>query len=114
MKKVLVIAISLALAYLAAAFSGFEGNKALLVFGIVNAFLTYLGFSMPGKDLPKKSAGTVLEDLQLKASLKQILDNALHLNSALENIRSGAVESGKAAEEIAVNTQFRPQEITFS
>jgi methyl-accepting chemotaxis protein len=46
-----------------------------------------------------------LEDHELKNSLKQILDNALNLTNALENISNGTIESGRAAQEIALNTQ---------
>ena len=43
----------------------------------------------------------ILEDDELKNSLKNILDNALNLNGALESIRIGTSESGMAAENIA-------------
>lgn len=46
-----------------------------------------------------------LEDTELKNRLKSILDNAIQLNDALENIKAGSIEGGKAAENIALNTQ---------
>ena len=116
MKKILIIAVSFVLAYIITMFSGLKDNKSLLLFGIVNAIFLWLGFFIflkenlskqngYKKNPQQKNASIILEDNQLKNSLKQILDNALNLNNALENIRNGAVESGKAAEDIALITQ---------
>lgn len=107
MKRILIIVISLVLSYIAAMLSGLRDNNALILFGAVNSILIWLGLIVFSKEnLPKqKNANTILDDYELKSSLKQILDNALNLNSALENIRNGTLESEKAAEDIALNTQ---------
>ncbi len=116
MKKNLIIVISLVLSYVITTLTGLKDNKALLLFGIINAMFLWLGFILFLKgDLPKQNRltnnlqkqneNTILEDHELKNSMKQILENALNLNHALENIRNGTVESGKAAEHIAFNTQ---------
>lgn len=116
MKKILIIAISLVLSYITTMLSGLNDNKSLLLFGMVNAIFLWLGsiiilkVNLPEqnghkKNLQQRNSSTILEDIELKSSLKQILDNALNLNNALENIRNGTIESGKAAEEIALNTQ---------
>lgn len=112
MKKILIVIISLALSYLTSALSGLTDNKLLLLFGAVNTVCLCLGLfiflpkpNVSEKKLQNKKSGSIIADQQLKGLLKQILDNALNLNHALENIRNGAIESGKAAEEIAVNTQ---------
>ena len=116
MKRILVIAISLVLSYITTILSGLKDNKSLLLFGIVNGMFLLAGFTiflkenLPKQNTTKKNAGQkngniILEDYELKNSLKQILDNALNLNHALESIRNGTIESGKAAEEIALNTQ---------
>ena len=47
----------------------------------------------------------ILEDNDLKNSMKQVFDNSLKLKEALVNIGSASVESGMAAEQIAQNTQ---------
>lgn len=116
MKNILIIAVSLVLSYAATMLSGFGDNKALLLFGIINSVLIWLGLFIfnknkltvqykQQKDIRYNNSNRILEDSNLKNSLKQILDNALNLNNALNNIRNGTVESGKAAEEIASNTQ---------
>ncbi|HYF83201.1 MAG TPA: methyl-accepting chemotaxis protein [Clostridia bacterium] len=116
MKKNLIIVTSLTLSYIAAVLSGLKDNKALLLFAIVSAILLWLGFFIFSKDnllkqnrlknkVQQKNANIILEDHELKNSLKRILENALNLNYALENIRNGSIESGKAAEDIATNTQ---------
>lgn len=116
MKKSLIIIVSLVLSYLIALFSGLKDNRELLLFGIVSAVFLWLGFTFfqrekePEKsrvknNMRQQNAGTILEDAELKNSMKRILDNALKLNNALEGISNGALENGKAAEHIALNTQ---------
>ncbi len=116
LKKSLIIVISMVLSYVTTVFFGLKDNKSLLLFGIINAIFLWMGLFLFLKDnLPKqnllknkaqqRNANLVLEDHELKISLKRILENALNLNDALENIRNGSLESGKAAEEIAANTQ---------
>lgn len=116
MKRIIIITASLVLSYIAVILSGFKDNKALLLFGIVNAAFLFAGLAVftgerqtaqPGrkKDAFRRNTGSVLEDNELKASLKRIMDNALNLNNAMENIRNGAMDNGKAAEEIALSTQ---------
>lgn len=116
MKRILVILLSSVLAYIIAIMSPVDGNAALILFGTINALLLLVGSTiLPGWYLPEKLrykgssrpeiSNAVLEDRELRNSLKQIMDNALDLNSALENIRNGSMESGKSAEEIALNVQ---------
>jgi methyl-accepting chemotaxis protein len=115
-KRFLIIAVSFVLSYITTMLFDLKDNKSLLLFGIANSIFLLLGFIMfPGenslkqnrikKNLQQENASSILEDYELKNSLKQILDNALNLNNALENIRNGTVESGKAAEDIALDTQ---------
>lgn len=116
MRKILIIIVSLALSYIATVLSGFKDNKSLLLFGLVNSLSIWLGFFLfindnsfmknkPRNKDKQNNTNIVLEDSELKNSLRSIFENALNLNQALENIRSGSIESGKAAEEIATNTQ---------
>lgn len=116
MKRILIIVVSLALSYAFTKFSGLKEDKSLLLFGAVNALLMWLGLiaftkensskqNGIGKNHQQKKTESILDDTELKNSLKQILDNALNLNSALESIRNGTIESEKAAEEIALNAQ---------
>ncbi|MGE5676470.1 MAG: methyl-accepting chemotaxis protein, partial [Pseudomonadota bacterium] len=116
MKRILVILVSAVLAYIILILSGVDGNSALILFGIINALFLLIGSAiLPGWYVPGKlgnkgsyrleNGNAVAEDRELRNSLKQIMDNALDLNSALENIRNGSMESGKSAEEIALNVQ---------
>lgn len=116
MKKILVIVVSLVLSYIITVLTGLKEDKSLLLFGVVDGVFLWFGLTVflkgnsseekgTKKNIQQKSVNVVFEDHKLKTSLKQILDNALNLNNALENIRNGAVESGKAAEEIALSTQ---------
>ena len=112
----MIIVISLVLSYVITTLTGLKDNKSLLLFGIINAMFLWLGFILFLKEnlskqnrfknnLQKQNVNIILEDHELKNSLKQILENALNLNHALENIKNGTIESGKAAEHIAMNTQ---------
>lgn len=48
---------------------------------------------------------TYEEDSNLKAYFGKILDNIIHLNENLENIKEGVIDEAKSAELIAFNTQ---------
>jgi methyl-accepting chemotaxis protein len=120
LRRILIIVISLIISYVITALLGLKNSIAILVFGITNSMLLWLGliFFMKENTLKKKNllrkqyednpelrtVNNILEDNDLKNSLKQILENAIHLNGALGNISAGAIESGKAAEHIALNT----------
>jgi methyl-accepting chemotaxis protein len=116
MRKILILVISLVVAYIITIFSSLKGNYALLLFGIINSLFLWFGaFLFKKQDLSKnkqiknnvskENGNIILEDNKFKNSLKSILENAIHLNAALESIRAGASDSGKAAENIAFNTQ---------
>lgn len=116
MKRILVLLVSLALSYIAVMLSGLNGNAVLIFFGTVNAIFILIGFAiLPETGFLVKNKGkgenrsentaVVIDEKELRNSLRQIMDNALSLNGALENIRSGSMESGKAAEEIALSVQ---------
>jgi methyl-accepting chemotaxis protein len=119
--KILVIILSLILSYVITKISGFESNFSLIFFGITNSIFLWMGllilaksnntsFKLPFLNKQKKSdmehvGDAILEDIDLRNSMKQILENSLNLTEALESIRSGSLESGKAAENIAQSTQ---------
>jgi len=116
LKRILIIGISLVLSYATVFLSGLKGNGAILLFGALNSVFLLAGLTAFTKadsssagihrDSTKHSdAAPVMEDKELRRSMKQILDNALNLNNALENIRNGVMDSGKAAEEISMSTQ---------
>ena len=115
MKNILIIT-SLVLSYMATILSGLKDNTALLLFGTADTVFLLLGFAFIKKEnlykgngsrkkLQPQNQNAVMEDAELRNSLKNILDSALNLNSALENIRNGSIDSGKAAEDISLNTQ---------
>lgn len=103
LKRIIIIAAAAILAYAAVLLSGLKGNGALLLFGVLNSVFLFAG--LHSRNSKHLNTTSVIEDRELKRSLKQILDNALNLNNALENISNGAMDSGKAAEEISVSTQ---------
>lgn len=107
LKRILIIVISLVLSYTTVFLSGLKGNSALLLFGALNSVLLLAGLTVFVKEgnARRLNAASVMDDKELRSSMKQILDNALNLNNALENIRSGVMDSGKAAEEISMSTQ---------
>lgn len=56
------------------------------------------------KQNPSSDSYNLMEDTQLKKHFKKIFNNIIDLNIALENIKNGTNEGGKAAEQIAANT----------
>lgn len=121
MGKILIIILSLILSYVITVITGFKGNFSLIFFGITNGIFLWIGlhffaksnnssFHLPfnhkqRKPVNKQAGNVILEDIEMRNSLKQILENSLNLTEALESIRNGSLESGKAAENIAQGTQ---------
>ena len=68
-------------------------------------FMNLLGKNKENKNSAKQNYNIILEDRDLKNSMKQVFDNSLRLKDALENIGNASMESGTAAENIAQNTQ---------
>ena len=68
-------------------------------------FMNLLGKNKENKNSVKQNYNIILEDHDLKNSMKQVFDNSLRLKDALENIGNASMESGTAAENIAQNTQ---------
>lgn len=67
--------------------------------------INLLGKDKNKKNLTPTNYNIILEDHDLKNSMKQVFDNSLRLKNALENIGNATYESGTAAEQIANNTQ---------
>jgi methyl-accepting chemotaxis protein len=119
LSKILIIIISLILSYIITIISGIKSNFSLIFFGITNGLFLWIGLHIFEKsnnsflNLPFKQkkhdieqvGNVILEDIDLRNSLKQILENSLNLTEAMESIRNGSLESGKAAENIAESTQ---------
>jgi methyl-accepting chemotaxis protein len=120
LSKILVIIFSLILSYIITIIFGFKSDFSLIFFGITNGIFLWIGlhifaksnssFNLPFNNKQKKTineqvGNIILEDIDLRNSLKQILENSLNLTEALESIRNGSLESGKAAENIAQSTQ---------
>lgn len=113
MKKVTVIAFSFIIALLVPMVSRLEGIYSLLVFGGINSILITLGLfiieknssTTPTHDGLQKNGNIISNDVESKKHLRKILENAIHLNSALESVKSGTEESGKAAENVVISTQ---------
>lgn len=114
MKRIIIILGSMAISISVTLISGLKDIYGLTVFAIINSLTALLGLHLFGND--KKNGhmeslskiddnNSVHKNNDLKSRLKQILDNAIQLNDALESIKSGAMESGKAAEYITLNTQ---------
>ncbi len=120
MSKILIIILSFILSYAITIISGNKGDFALIFFGITNGILLWIGLHIFAKlkksyfnlsfikqrktDIEQVN-NVILEDIDLRNSMKRILENSLDLTEALESIRSGSLESGKAAESIAQSTQ---------
>ena len=68
-------------------------------------FMNLLGKNKENRNSAKQNYNIILEDRDLKNSMKQVFDNSLRLKDALENIGNASMESGTAAENIAQNTQ---------
>lgn len=113
MRKAIIIGASFVLSFTIVIGVRLKGINALLLFGTVNSILTWFGIyfsdkrslSNEGNKQRSFNYNNHMEDNELKAYFKKILNNAICLNDALENIKAGATEGGKAAELIAFNTQ---------
>lgn len=111
--KIVITAISFIIALGVSVFSGLNGIYSLLIFSGINSILVLLGLyiferkSSPdhGDSNLQKNNYILSQDLESKKHLKRILENAIQLNDALENVKSGTEESGKAAENVVVSTQ---------
>lgn len=113
MGKVVIVVVSSILSYLITRVFGLNTNNSLIVFALINSIIALLAmFFLDKKRSDKEDKGNTvdrssnyMDDAELKNHLKRILSNAIHLNDALENIKAGASEGEKAAEQIALNTQ---------
>lgn len=111
MKKVIVYLVSFAAAIGISVISGLKGIYALLLVGIINSLLIFLGlfiFAKEGKINSEKSnyqgSHDLLEDMETKKRLEKILDGSIELNNALESMKSATQDSGRAAGNIVENT----------
>ncbi|MBV7274934.1 methyl-accepting chemotaxis protein [Clostridium sp. PL3] len=113
MKNFLIVIVSFVLAFIIAIGTKLKDTNALLLFGIINSLFIWFALYFSDRRSSSKDANqpvsltnrNYMEDNELKAYLKKILNNAIDLNDALENIKAGTTENGKAAELIALNTQ---------
>lgn len=113
MSNIIIIGISLVLAFAITIITGLKDTNALLLFGIIDSIFNWFGLYFIGKKsllnkderMESYRDNNHIEDTKLKTYFKNILDNAIHLNDALESIKAGAREGGKAAEHIVLNTQ---------
>ena len=94
--------LSLILSYIITIISGFKSNFSLIFFGITNGIFLWIGlhifaksdnsyFNLPFNNKEKKPAieqvgNVILEDIDLRNSLKQILENSLNLTQSTQNI----------------------------
>lgn len=112
MKKIFVFVLSFIVSIVVSILTGLKDIYGLLIFGIINSLLTFIGLYFYDKKsghLSKKSTSpengnNILGDMETKKHLKQVLENCIQLNDALETIKSGSIDSGKAAENIVANT----------
>lgn len=113
MRKAMIIGVSFIVSFIIVVGVRLNGINALLLFGLVNSLFIWFGIYFSDKKSSCKednqqissTYNNYMEDKELKAYFKKILNNAIYLNDALENIKAGATEGGKAAELIAFNTQ---------
>jgi len=118
MRKVVVNVVALILAFFITFITGQRDIMGIIVFAGLNILFTLIGLVIIDKLLKDSSGLNVynkshnlinneknkIEESELKVRLKKILTNSIELNDALENIRTGASESGKAAENVVQNT----------
>lgn len=111
MKNVAIIIVSFIISLLIVVNTRLEGINALLFFGVLNALINCFGIwfihrkdSLIDSDKQIHS-NDCMEDEKLKSNFKKILENILSLNEVLENIRIAAIDEGKHAELITLNTQ---------
>lgn len=112
MKRIIIIGFSFVVSLIVSMFSGLEGNYSLVLCLGINSIVILLGLNIfdkkrskafTGYDLQKNSK-SLSDDKESKKHLRQIFENIIHLNDALENVKAGTEESGKAAENIVLNT----------
>lgn len=112
MGKIIVIVISFIIALVITIFSGLKSIYSPLLCLGINSILIFFGLYIIDKKSARvliqskqqKSSSILSDDVDSKEHLRMILENAIHLNDALENVKLGTEESGKAAENIVVNT----------
>ncbi|MDF2674299.1 MAG: hypothetical protein K0R09_2567, partial [Clostridiales bacterium] len=111
MKKIIIFVTSFVLAIVVSAFSGLKGIYSLLLVGIMNSLLTFAGlyiFEKKSDSINKSSSfsenNSFLEDSDTKKRLAGVLENCIQLNNALETMKAGTIDSGRAAENIVENT----------
>lgn len=111
MRKIIVFLVSFVVAIVASTLSGLNGIYSLLLVGILNSLLAFVGlyfFDKKSESIHKNSNSSgdnnLLEDKDTKERLAQVLENCIQLNNALETMKEGTLDSGKAAENIVVNT----------
>jgi methyl-accepting chemotaxis protein len=112
MKKTIVIVFSFVIAVVIPIFLGVKGNYSVLLCGGIDSILVFAGLYIIDKKSGltfshsslQNNSNIFSDDFESKKHLKQILENAIQLNETLENVRIGTEESGKAAENIVVNT----------
>ncbi|MDF2674293.1 MAG: hypothetical protein K0R09_2561 [Clostridiales bacterium] len=112
MKKIIIISFSFIISLIVSMYSGLKGNYLILLCLGVNSILVFLGLSITNKGSTKafkysdlqRNSSIFSDDMDSKKHLKHIFENIIHLNDALENVKLGTEESGKAAENIVINT----------
>lgn len=120
MIRILIFIVSFLASYIITTFFTHKDTNAVLIFGVINLILAYIGIYLSDKnsffnkitnskkqiksDLSQTKSYNFMEDIELKNHFKKILHNIINLNNALESIKAGAIEGGNAAEQIAANT----------
>lgn len=117
-KRILLFIVSFFVSYIIAILFGLRDTNALLIFGITNSVFLFISVYLTDRSNFKSKvahskkqgqssvlgANSYFGDKELKDHFKKILNNIINLNNALESIKSGAIEGGNAAEQIASNT----------
>lgn len=110
MRRLIVIGVSFISSLLISIFSGLKDIYLLLLSLGLNSVIVILGLYTLDKtgdkyiDEGNLKNDNIDLDEEAKKHLKQIFDNIIHLNDALVNVKFGTEESGKAAENIVLNT----------
>lgn len=113
MKNLLIVGVSFVLTFIIVIGSKLKDINALLLFGIINSLLIWFGIYFSDKKISSTNTNQqipctysdYMQNSELKTYFKEIFNNSIYLNDALENIKAGTTEGGKAAELIALNTQ---------
>ncbi|CAB1262454.1 Methyl-accepting transducer domain-containing protein [Clostridiaceae bacterium BL-3] len=113
MGSIIIIVVSFLIAFIITTIVGISGIGGILLFGVLDSIFVLLGIyfmkknnsNNDGSEHVTVNSERYMEDNEIKDYFKNILYNSVKLNNTLQNIKASAEECGKAAEQVAQNTQ---------